>query len=162
MPLTYAPMRLSDYTTEAVLLPAVVDRDLGTVVKRLAGAMAAAGYARDPMVLARDVMRREAAGGTAVEGGLVIPHALSEAAIGVRLAVATLVAPVPARDAAGEDREVDVVVLLCAPPRDSRAMLRVLARLAREIRGGLLLRLRAAQRADQMIELLRGDASASV
>jgi mannitol/fructose-specific phosphotransferase system IIA component (Ntr-type) len=149
-------MRLLDYTTEAAMLPVLVDRDLGTVVKRLASAMSAAGLASDPAVLARDVMRREAAGGTALPSGLVIPHATSEAARGVHLAVATLERSVVARDDAGGDQLVDVVVLLTAPPGESRVMLRVLARLAREIRGGLLERLRRATSAGGMVELFAG------
>ncbi|MBD3220685.1 hypothetical protein GF314_05540 [bacterium] len=154
-------MRLSAYTKEAALRPAMVERDLGTVVKRLAGVMTAAGYARDPMVLARDVMRREAEGGTAVEGGLVIPHATSEAAVGVHLAVATLVHPITARDADGAELPVDVVVMLTASPQEARAMLRVLARLARQIRGGLLARLREADSPAAMLALLRGDEPSS-
>ena len=154
-------MRLSDYTTEAALLPAMVERDLGTVVKRLAGVMTAAGFARDPMVLARDVLRREAEGGTAVEGGLFIPHATSEAAVGVHLAVATLTHPIVALDADGVDRPVDVVVLLVASPHEARAMLRVLARLARQVRGGLLERLREADSTAGMMAILGGDASSA-
>jgi mannitol/fructose-specific phosphotransferase system IIA component (Ntr-type) len=148
-------MRLSDYTTERALLPGLVVRDLDTAVKRLAGAMAAGGLVRDPALLARDVMRREAEGGTALASGIVLPHATSQAARRVTLGLATLAQPVSALDSEGEERRVDVVVLLTAPPGESRAMLRMLARLAREIRGGLLDRLRRAASASTMAALLR-------
>jgi len=129
-------MKLQDYTTEAALLPRQVCPDLGQAVKRLAHAMTRAGLAADAAILARDVLRREADGGTALPEGLALAHARSEAASRVCLSVATLTRPVPAPGADGVDREVDVVVLLAGPPAESRTLLRVLARLVRAVRAG--------------------------
>jgi fructose-specific PTS system IIC-like component len=129
-------MKLLDYTTEAALLPRQVCPDLGQAVKRLAHAMARAGLVSDAAMLARDVLRREGQGGTALPAGLAITHARSEAAARVCLSVATLTRPVTARGADGEECEVDVVVLLAGPSGDNRALLRILARLVRAFRGG--------------------------
>jgi len=146
VPLPYGAMTLLDYTTEGALSPRLVCPTLESAVEHLAGALATAGLVRDAERLARDVLRREAESGSALAEGLALPHARSEAAVRVRLAVATLASPVPARGGEGEPRRVDVVVLLTAPPSDLRGMLRVLARLAREVRGGdLLARLRRAE-----------------
>jgi len=152
-------MRLLDYTTEMALLPNQEEPDLGAVIKRLAGAMAGGGLIGDPAILVRDVLHREAEAGTGLIEGLVLPHALSQAADRVQMAVATLRRPVAARDSDGADLEVDVVVLLTAPPGESRQMLRVLARLAREIRAGLAERLRQADTVEAMVRLLSGISS---
>ena len=150
-------MKLLDYTTEAALLPRQVCPNLGQAVKRLAHAMSRAGLVSDASILARDVLRREAEGGTALPEGLVLPHAWSETVTSVCLGVATLLRPVPARGSEGEDREVDVVVLLTAPSDQARAMLRVMARVAREVRtGDLLDRLRGATGRRAMMSALAG------
>jgi len=150
-------MKLLDYTTEAALLPRQVCPNLGQAVKRLAHAMSRAGLVSDPAILAHDVLCREAEAGTALREGLVLPHARSETVTSVCLGVATLSRSVPARDSEGEDREVDVVVLLTAPPDQARAMLRVMARVAREVHtGDLLDRLRGATGRRAMMSVLAG------
>ncbi len=154
--LLYAAMRLFDYTTEAALLPNLVVPDLDAVIERLASALSAEGLVTDPAALVRDVLRREAEAGTALAEGLVLPHATCAAACRVQIAVATLQKPVDAKDGEGRDLEVDVVLLLTAPPAESRHMMRVLARLAREIRGGLTGKLRRSSSADHMVNLLAG------
>ena len=157
MALIYAAMKLLDYTTEAALLPRQVCPNLGQAVKRLAHAMSRAGLVSDAAILAGDVLRREAEGGTALPEGLVLPHARSETVTGVCLGVATLLRPVPARGSEGEDRQVDVVVLLTGPADQTRAMLRVMARVAREVRtGDLLERLRGAADRRAMTAVLAG------
>ena len=148
-------MKLLDYTTEAALLPRQVCPDLGQAVKRLAHAMARAGLADDAAALARDVLRREAEGGTALPEGLALAHARSEAVAAVCLSVATLTRPVAARGADGEAREVDVVILLAGPPAEKRAVLRVLARVVRAARGGdLASRLRGAASRPELAAVL--------
>jgi 2-O-A-mannosyl-D-glycerate-specific PTS system IIC component len=131
-------MELLDYTTEAAMLPRQVCADLGQAVKRLSHAMMRAGLVSDAEALAADVLRRESEGGTALPEGLAMAHARSEAVDRICLSVATLTRPVPARAPDGEAREVDVVILLVGPPTEHRALLRVLARLVRAVRGGRL------------------------
>jgi mannitol/fructose-specific phosphotransferase system IIA component (Ntr-type) len=150
-------MKLLDYTTRAALLPRQDLPDLHSVVARLASELADSGSVLDATVLTGDVLRRESEGGTALPEGLVLPHARSEAARRVCLAVATLVKPFPARSGDGEEHLVNVAVLLTAPPTGTRQMLRVMARLAREVRGsGLLDRLRAAGTPAEMAAVLAG------
>jgi mannitol/fructose-specific phosphotransferase system IIA component (Ntr-type) len=150
-------MKLVDYTTQEALLPRLTCGNLAEAVARLATAMAEAGLVSDAEKLARDVLEREAEGGTALPEGLALPHSRSDAAPAVRLAVATLASPVAARDSEGAEREVDVVLVLTGPPGDPRNMLRVLARLAREVRAGSLLdRLRMAATPQAMNDILAG------
>ncbi len=148
-------MKLLDYTTEAALLPRQVCADLSQAVKRLAHAMARAGLARDAVLLAQDVLCREAEGGTALPEGLTLAHARSESTDAVCLSVATLTRPVMALGADGEAREVDVVVLLAGPAAEHRTMLRVLARLVRAARAGVLAtRLRQASSRQSLAQVL--------
>jgi mannitol/fructose-specific phosphotransferase system IIA component (Ntr-type) len=155
--LQYAAMKLLDYTTEAALLPRLVCADLEGAVISLAGAMATAGLVSDADRLVRDVLAREAEGGTALPEGLVLPHARSGAAGVVRLGAASLVEPIVCHSGDGEDYPVDVVMLLTGPPGDPRAMLKVLARVAREVRAGALVpRLRQARDRAAMAAVLAG------
>jgi len=150
-------MKMLDYTTEAALLPRQVCADLGQAVKRLAHAMSRAGLAGDAVVLAQDVLRREAEGGTALPEGLALAHARSEATDAVCLSVATLTRPVTALGADGVACDVDVVVLLAGPAAEQRTMLRVLARLVRAARDGVLAsRLRQASSRHSLALVLEG------
>ena len=155
MGLTYAPMKLIDYTQHQALLPALDAPGLHEAIRALADAMAATDLVTDPEVLVADVLRREAAGSTAMPGGLVLPHAASEAARAVTLGLATLSRPIEVLDDEGLPCPADVVVLLTAPPGQNRAMLWVLARLARAIQGGLVQDLRDAHSAEAMAASLR-------
>jgi len=130
-------MNLLDYTTQTGFLPQLKCEGLSDAVTHLVGTLAEAGDVIATDDLVREVMRREAEGSTAVGGGLVIPHARSGQLDSMRIAVATLTAPlaIPATD----DQPVDVIILLVGPTGDPRQMLRVLARLARLVRQGTFL-----------------------
>jgi len=150
-------MKLVDYTSEAALLPRLSCQGLEEAVSRVAEGMQRGGLVTDAAGFTRDVLAREQEGGTALPEGLALPHSRSEAAPSVRLGVATLARPVSARDSEGIARTVDVVVVLAGPPGDPRSMLRVLARLAREVRSGTLLdRLRLAATPQAMNDVLAG------
>ncbi|HPF71062.1 MAG TPA: PTS sugar transporter subunit IIA [Candidatus Krumholzibacteria bacterium] len=127
-------MKLLDYTTTGGFLPHLKCATVEDAVRRLVGVLADAGEVRDAAGVVAEVMRREAEGSTAIGGGLVIPHARHAAVPEVRVAVATLAAPL---DVPSEDGQpVDVVILLVGPDGDPRQMLRVLARLARAVKSG--------------------------
>jgi len=147
-------MKLTDYTTERALLPALETPDLLGAIRALAGAMRDAELVTDANLLVDDVLRREEAGSTAMPGGLVLPHAASAAARSLTLGLTTLAHPIDVVDDEGRTCQADVVVLLTAPPGQSRAMLWILARLARAIQGGLVDRLRTAESAAAMAGLL--------
>jgi mannitol/fructose-specific phosphotransferase system IIA component (Ntr-type) len=150
-------MKLVDYTTEAALLPRLACDDLGEAVGRVAEGMARGGLVTDAQRFTGDVLVREREGGTALPEGLALPHARTSTAPAVRLGVATLARPVSAHDSEGAERAVDVVVVLAGPPGDPRGMLRVLARLARQVRAGTLLdRLRLAATPQAMRDVLAG------
>jgi len=147
-------MKLIDYTQHQALLPALDVPDLLGAIRALADAMAATGQVDDPEVLVADVLRRERVGSTAIPGGLVLPHAASAAARQVTLGLATLAHPIDVLDDENQPGQADVVVLLTCPRGQSRAMLWVLARLARAIQGGLLDSLREAETPEAMARLL--------
>lgn len=136
-------MDLLDYTHESGFLVRDGAADLSAAVRGLVETLAAAGDVGDPGGLVDEVLRRENAGSTAIGGGVVIPHARFAGIERLRIAVATLATPleIPSEDG----RPVDIVILLVGPADDPRQMLRVLARLARQVRDdGFLEGLRAA------------------
>jgi mannitol/fructose-specific phosphotransferase system IIA component (Ntr-type) len=132
-----------DYIIADGFLPRLDCDTVAGAVEQLAAGLVAAKIVGSAEDLAREVMRREEEGSTAIGGGLVIPHARSRGVREVRLAVATLATPldIPSEDGV----PVDVVILLVGPEGDPRQMLRVLARLARLVRQDSFLQsLRAA------------------
>jgi mannitol/fructose-specific phosphotransferase system IIA component (Ntr-type) len=137
-------MNLLDYTHESGFLVGDGATDLAAAVRGLVETLATAGDVTDPAGLVDEVLRRENAGSTAIGGGVVIPHARFEGIGRLRIAVATLASPL---DIPSEDGlPVDIVILLVGPADDPRQMLRVLARLARQVRDqGFLDGLRAAE-----------------
>ena len=138
-----ARMNLLDYTHASGFLVRDGAADLAGAVHDLVETLAAAGDVSDPAGLVDEVLRRENAGSTAIGGGVVIPHARFEGIDRLRIAVATLATPleIPSEDGL----PVDIVILLVGPADDPRQMLRVLARLARQVRDeGFLDGLRAA------------------
>ncbi len=143
------PMKLLDYTTTRGFLPHVKCASVEDAVARLVATLADEGEISNASSIVAEVMRREAEGSTAIGGGLAIPHARHAAVPEVRVAVATLAAPL---DVPSEDGQpVDVVILLVGPDGDPRQMLRVLARLARAVKSSEFLdSLRAAALADEL------------
>ena len=130
-------MRLLDYTTNNGFLPHIKCASVGEAVGRLVAELESTGAVTDGRSLATDVMRREHEGSTAIGGGLVIPHARHSGVKNVRVALATLAAPldIPAED----NQPVDIVILLVGPQADPRQMLWVLARLARLVKNSKFL-----------------------
>ena len=125
-------MNLMDYTSPGGFLPRLECPSVADAVVRLVDQLLVGGEVSSAADLVGEVMRRETEGSTAIGGGLVIPHARFSGVKEVRLAVATLAAPL---DIPSEDGlPVDVVILLVGPEGDPRQMLRVLARLARLVR----------------------------
>jgi mannitol/fructose-specific phosphotransferase system IIA component (Ntr-type) len=125
-------MNLVDYTISGGFLVRDSAATLPDAVAALVECLAATGDVTDPSGLVEEVLRREKAGSTAIGGGVVIPHARFAGVTQLRVAVATLAAPldVPVDDGI----PADVVILLVGPADDPRQMLRVLARLARLVR----------------------------
>ena len=125
-------MILSDYTTPGGFLPRLNCDSIAVVVDRLVEQLLEGESPATMAEVAREVMRRESEGSTAIGGGLIIPHARFSGIKEARIAVATLAEPV---DIPSEDgRPVDIVILLVGPQADPRQILRVLARLARLVR----------------------------
>lgn len=125
-------MILSDYTTPGGFLPRLDCDSVTVVVERLVEQILEGESSATLAEVAREVMRRESEGSTAIGGGLIIPHARFNGVKEARIAVATLAEPV---DIPSEDgKPVDIVILLVGPQGDPRQILRVLARLSRLVR----------------------------
>ncbi len=99
-------MKFLDYTTVKGFLPQIKCRELREVVAALVETLQAEGVVQDGESLTRK---------------------------SVHLAVATLAEPLDLE--APDGRPVDVVIMLVGPQGDPREMLRVLARLARLVKG---------------------------
>jgi mannitol/fructose-specific phosphotransferase system IIA component (Ntr-type) len=136
-------MNLADYIAPGGVLPRLVCKQKEEIFARLIGALAESGAVGDQDRLLEQVLQREREAGTAVGGGLALPHARSEEVRQLQIAVATLAEPL---DLPTEDGQpVDIVMLIVAPQREARQMLRVLARVAKLVsRSPLLDSLRRA------------------
>jgi PTS system nitrogen regulatory IIA component len=136
-------MNLLDYTMETGFLPQIKCDTVRQAVEALVQPLVGQAGLHTDAGLVDEILRREDEGSTAIGGGLLIPHARFSEFQDVHITVATLKHPleIPAEDS----RPVDVVILLVGPLGDPRAMLRVLARLARLVKqDGFLDGLRSA------------------
>lgn len=103
------------------------------------------------------LVEREAAGSTGVGAGVAIPHARLEGLTTMRGVFVRLEAPV-AFDAI-DDKPVDLLFALFAPPRSSTEHLRALARVSRLLRPAEIReQLRKASGADAILALLAQEA----
>lgn len=143
-------MTIRNYTAGGTMLPQLDCDSKDKAIERLVQALASDGVVADQNALLADILTRESVGDTAVGGGVAIPHVRSPHVRDPRLAVATLRRPVPHRGSDGI--EVDVLFLIVGREEDSRTMLRLLARLVRNVRvDGFVTRLRAAATAEELL-----------
>ncbi len=147
-----------------LLDPGAVALRAGAPAKRQALSLVADVAARvlgvDADAVLEGLLERETAGSTGVGGGVAIPHARLDGLDRVRAVVVRLDAPV-AFDAL-DDKPVDVLVALFAPPEANAQHLRALARVARmmrqpDVRGAI----RQARSADAIHVLLTHEATSS-
>jgi PTS system nitrogen regulatory IIA component len=82
------------------------------------------------------LLEREALGSTGLGNGVAIPHARLEGLTQIRAVFVRLDTPVP-YDAV-DDRPVDLILALFAPPRDGAEHLRALAAVSRALRSAEL------------------------
>jgi len=124
-------MDLRAHIPEGCLLPRLACAGKEEAVAALATAVARAVGLPDDRALRQEILAREAVGDTNVGLGVAIPHIRTRLVERPLLAVATLAGPL-----SGEGREppVDVLLLIVGPQHDPRAMLRLLARLVRQVK----------------------------
>ncbi len=115
--------------------------DQASVVAALVGVLDEAGRLLDGEQVTADLMAREAAGSTAIPGGVAIPHARS-AGVAERTVVLLRLAS-PVSWSAGS-APVDLVMGLFTPAGDSDGYLKLLASLTRGVVGRLPRDVRAA------------------
>jgi PTS system fructose-specific IIC component len=139
-------------TTDLVALDADLGADKGTVVRRLAEMVAAAGRATDAGALQSDVLAREAQAATGLPGGIAIPHCRSEAVTEASLAFARLS---PKVDFGAPDGPADLAFLIAAPAHGDADHLTLLTALARAlVRPEFVASLRAADTDDEIVRLV--------
>lgn len=104
------------------------------------------------------LMEREALGSTGLGSGVAVPHARLAGLDSVRAVFVRLDTPVPYE--AIDDRPVDLMFALFAPPRDGAEHLRALAAVSRALRSsGLREQLRQAHTPDAIHALFVSDAT---
>ncbi|WP_184715356.1 PTS IIA-like nitrogen regulatory protein PtsN [Caulobacter sp.] len=145
-----------------LLEPGAVALRAGAPGKRQALSMVADVAGRvlglDADTILDGLIEREAAGSTGVGEGVAIPHARLERLDGIRAVVVRLDAPV-AFDAL-DDKPVDLLIALLAPPEANAQHLRALARVARMMRqADIRTALRQARSADAIHVLLTQEAA---
>lgn len=124
-------MDLRAHIPEGCLLPRLACKGKDDAVAALATAAAKAVGLPDGKTLRQEILAREAVGDTNVGLGVAIPHIRTRLVDKPLLAVATLAEPLPHE---GQDVPVDVLLLIVGPQQDPRAMLRLLARLVRQVK----------------------------
>lgn len=143
-------MNFREFIAGGTMLPQLDCDSKDKAIARLVQALAADGIVADEDALLHDILARESVGDTAVGNGVAIPHVRSRYVTVPRLAVATLARPVPHRSSDGI--EVDLLFLIVGPEADPKTMLRLLARLVRNVRlDGFLSSLRASSTADELL-----------
>jgi PTS system fructose-specific IIC component len=139
-------------TTDLVALDADLGADKGTVVRRLAEMVAAAGRATDADALHADVLAREAQAATGLPGGIAIPHCRSEAVTEASLAFARLS---PKVDFGAPDGPADLAFLIAAPAQGDADHLTLLTALARAlVRPDFVASLRSATSDEEIVRLV--------
>ncbi|MBK6899302.1 MAG: PTS sugar transporter subunit IIA [bacterium] len=141
-------MDLRAHIPEGCLLPRLACSSQEEAVAMLATAVARAVGLPDDRALRQEILAREAVGDTNVGLGVAIPHIRTRLVGRPLLAVATLAGPAPRE---GREPPVDVLLLIVGPQQDPRAMLKLLARLVRQLKPpGFLQALRSANSPDEM------------
>ncbi len=106
------------------------------------------------------LLEREALGSTGLGSGVAVPHARLEGLDRVYAVLVRLDTPVAYE--AVDDRPVDLMLALFAPPREGAEHLRALAAVSRALRSGELReQLRQARTSDAVRALLVRDATAT-
>ncbi|MCZ2806047.1 fructose-specific PTS transporter subunit EIIC [Modestobacter sp. VKM Ac-2983] len=140
-------------TTELVALDADLGHDKGSVVRQLAGLVAASGRATGADDLHADAMAREAKAATGLPGGIAIPHCRSAAVTQASLAFARLD---PKVDFGAPDGPADLAFLIAAPEHGDADHLTLLTALARAlVRPEFVASLRAAGSAEEVVGLVQ-------
>lgn len=141
-------MDLRTHIPDGCLLPRLACAGKEEAVAALATAVARAVGLPDDRALRQEILAREAVGDTNVGLGVAIPHIRTSLVERPLLAVATLSPPLSRE---GSESPVDVLLLIVGPQQDPRAMLRLLARLVRQVKApGFLQALRRSTTAEEL------------
>lgn len=156
---------MSDTITPALVsLDEALGADKASVIRSLAGRVAAEGRATDAEGLFADAWAREEKDETGLPGGIAIPHAKSASVTTPSLAFARLK---PGVDFGAGDGPADLVFLIAAPDNAAEEHLAMLSKLARSLmKENFTAGLRAAASADDVVAIVQaaigeGDASAT-
>lgn len=125
--------------------------DQRAVVATLLEVLEGAGRLLDADAVRDDLMAREAAGSTAIPGGVAIPHARTP---GVSSRTVVMLGLTSQIEWSADAPPVDLILALFTPAGDSDGYLTLLASLTRGVVGRLPLDLRAANTRAEASELL--------
>jgi nitrogen PTS system EIIA component len=120
---------LADYTSTALIAPALSASTQAGVLRELAARLEQAGCVPDGRALVQAALARERISPTVMEAGLAIPHARLEDLPRLAFAVGRSAAPLCWGEPGAPGAQL--VIFLAAPAGDTKDYLRVLSGLAR-------------------------------
>jgi len=149
-------MRLTDHLRpEWIKVPLAADTVQGAV-EELVGLLAAAGQVSRPRQAVRAVLKRERSRGTAIGGGIALPHARTPAARELLVALGRASRPISFGEGEGDGEQADLIVLLLGPRSLAALHTQALVRISRLLGDERLCRrLRTARGARELYDLLR-------
>lgn len=147
-------MTLSNYTTPALMIPRLRNRDASAVIAELCSVLHREKFVKEPLPFYNDVISREILSSTATSPGWAMPHARGRNL--ERLSFTLGLAAEPLRWFGDAGEPVNMVFLFAVPESETAAYLRLMSGLAKISRDPLLLeRLRQAGDSQSMFELLQ-------
>ena len=145
------PSATPSVTTPELVRFDVAADDQASVVAALVDVLDQAGRLLDGEQVTADLMAREAAGSTAIPGGVAIPHARSAGVADRTVVLLRLAAPVTWSAGAAP---VDLVMGLFTPAGDSDGYLKLLSSMTKGVVGRLPREVRAAATPDEASRVL--------
>ena len=149
-----APVSLADYTSPALIVPRLRERDTAGVISELSQVLQREGSVPDVLPFYQAALNQELLTNSALEIGLAFPHARLSGT--KRLQFAFGRTPEPIVWGAKSAWRAQMVFLLAVPATDAAGYLHLLASLARlGQQSDLLARLRTAEDAESVLGALQ-------
>ena len=146
---------LETLTDPQLIFPGLAANDAAGVLRQLAERLAATGIVPATEPLFERLWEREQLGSTAIGRGIAIPHCKLDGL--ARVVVAVGLAPRGVDFGAADGQPVRLFFVVVSPSRSPAEHLQSLAAISRWVKGdGRVERLLAAQRPEEVLELLRG------
>ena len=152
--LAATPVSLSDYTSPALIVPRLRERDTAGVISELSKVLQQGGHVPDVLPFYQAALNQELLANSALESGLAFPHARLSGVKQLQFAFGR--APEPLTWGGRSYWPVQLVFLLAVPATDAAGYLHLLASLARlGQQPTMLAQLREAEDAEAVFGVLQ-------